>query len=154
MIQVCQIIPIRRTTPNSRCPTYTLQLAFHAPRMSVSWSPRCRDHAIIDDRRLSLLLTKVASMTGPARLNSVPKVMKPVYEKIDDLTDHVCDRHLNSEYRNFARSMTGTVSALIDHLAEEVQCRWVGPMHVFPEPPIAVAAPPGSTRRVRPLSVP
>jgi hypothetical protein len=35
-------------------------------------------------------------MLGPARLNSVPKVMKPVYEKIVGLTDDVCGRHLNT----------------------------------------------------------
>jgi hypothetical protein len=48
-------------------------------------------------------------MTGPARLNSVPKVMKPVYEKIVGLTDDVCDTHLNSEYRDFARAMTAAL---------------------------------------------
>jgi Domain of unknown function (DUF6398) len=77
--------------------------------MSGSWTPSCTDHAIIDDRRSSLLLTKVVSMTGPARLNSVPKVMKPVYEKIVGLTDDVCGRHLNSEYRDFARAMTAAL---------------------------------------------
>jgi hypothetical protein len=35
---------------------------------------RCTDHAIIDDSKIALLLTKVASMTGRARLNSVPIV--------------------------------------------------------------------------------
>ena len=48
-------------------------------------------------------------MTGPARLNSVPKVMKPVYEKIVGLTDDVYDTHLNSEYRDFARAMTAAL---------------------------------------------
>jgi len=45
-------------------------------------------------------------MTGPARLNPVPKVMLPVYEKIVGLTDAVSDRHLDSEYRDLARTMT------------------------------------------------
>jgi len=40
------------------------------------------------------------------RLNSVPKVMLSVYEKIVGLTDDVCDKHLNSEYRDLARAMT------------------------------------------------
>ncbi len=45
-------------------------------------------------------------MTDPARLNSVPKMMLSVYEKIVGLTDDVCDKHLNSEYRDLARAMT------------------------------------------------
>ena len=40
------------------------------------------------------------------RLNSVPKMMLSVYEKIVGLTDDVCDKHLNSEYRDLARAMT------------------------------------------------
>ena len=48
-------------------------------------------------------------MTGPAHLNSVPKVMMPVYEKIAGLTNEFCDRHLNSEYRQLARAMTATL---------------------------------------------
>ena len=35
-------------------------------------------------------------MTVPARSNSVPKMMLPVYQKIVGLTDDVCDKHLNS----------------------------------------------------------
>jgi hypothetical protein len=45
-------------------------------------------------------------MTVPARSNSVPKMMLPVYQKIVGLTDDVCDKHLNSEYRDLARAMT------------------------------------------------
>jgi hypothetical protein len=45
-------------------------------------------------------------MTDPARLNSIPKKMLSVYEKIVGLTDDVCDKHLNSEYRDLARAMT------------------------------------------------
>jgi Domain of unknown function (DUF6398) len=45
-------------------------------------------------------------MTDRARLRSVPKTMLPVYEKIVSLTDDVCDKHLNSEYRDLARAMT------------------------------------------------
>jgi Domain of unknown function (DUF6398) len=48
-------------------------------------------------------------MTGPAHLNSVPKIMMPVYEKIVGLTDDVCDRELNSEYRDLARAMTAAL---------------------------------------------
>ena len=45
-------------------------------------------------------------MTDPARSNSVPKAMQPVYEKIVTLTDDVCERRLNPEYREMARTMT------------------------------------------------
>jgi len=46
---------------------------------------------------------KASSVTDRARLYSVPKIMLPVYEKITGLTDNVCDKHLNSEYRDLAR---------------------------------------------------
>src|ERR1700731_3593743 len=42
---------------------------------------------------------------APASLNSVPKAMLPVYEKIVALTDDVCDRCLDPEYRAKARAM-------------------------------------------------
>src|SRR5437764_1278807 len=45
-------------------------------------------------------------MTDRTRLNSVPKIMLPVYGKIVGLSDDVCDKHLNSEYRDLARAMT------------------------------------------------
>jgi len=45
-------------------------------------------------------------MTRRARSNAVPKPMLPVYEKIVGLTDEVCAKHLNSEYRDLARAMT------------------------------------------------
>jgi hypothetical protein len=48
-------------------------------------------------------------MTGPTRSNSVPKGMLPVYERIVGLTDDVCDKRLNSEYRDLARAMTGAL---------------------------------------------
>jgi Domain of unknown function (DUF6398) len=48
-------------------------------------------------------------MTNPARSNSVPKLMLPVYEKIAGLTDDVCYRHLNPEYRTLARAMIGAL---------------------------------------------
>jgi len=48
-------------------------------------------------------------MTGPSRLSSVPKVMLLVYEKIVGLTDDVCDRYLNTEYRDLARAMTAAL---------------------------------------------
>lgn len=40
------------------------------------------------------------------RSNSVPKGMLPIFEKIVGLTDNVCNRQLNSEYRDLARAMT------------------------------------------------
>jgi len=46
---------------------------------------------------------------GPSRLRSVPKMMVPVYEKIVGLTDDVCGKRLNSEYRDLARAMTGVL---------------------------------------------
>jgi len=48
-------------------------------------------------------------MLGPSDLNSVPKTMLPIYEKIVGLTDAVCDRHLDSEYRDLAREMTAAL---------------------------------------------
>ena len=48
-------------------------------------------------------------MTVPVRSNSVPKMMLPVYQKIVGLTDDVCDKHLNSEYRDLARAMTAVL---------------------------------------------
>ena len=47
--------------------------------------------------------------TGPPRLKPVPNVMLPVYEKIVGLTDDVCNRQLNSEYRDLARAMTAAL---------------------------------------------
>jgi len=48
-------------------------------------------------------------MTGSAQLNSVPRVLIPVYENIVSLTDKVCDAHLNSEYKDLARTMAATL---------------------------------------------
>ena len=48
-------------------------------------------------------------MTGPARLNSVPKTMMRAHEKIVGLMDSVCDRHLNTEYRDLAGAMTAAL---------------------------------------------
>jgi len=48
-------------------------------------------------------------MTDATRSNVVPKFMLPVYTKIVGLIDDVCDRHLNSEYRDLARSMTAVL---------------------------------------------
>jgi hypothetical protein len=47
--------------------------------------------------------------TGPTRSNVIPKGMLPVYERIVGLTDDVCDKQLNSEYRNLARAMTAAL---------------------------------------------
>ncbi len=52
---------------------------------------------------------KASSVTDRGRLYSVPKIMLPVYEKITGLTDNVCDKHLNSEYRDLARAMTAAL---------------------------------------------
>jgi Domain of unknown function (DUF6398) len=59
--------------------------------------------------RIVVLLIRALSMTLPARSNSVPKLMLPVYEKIVGSTDDVCDRHLNPEYRALARAMTAAL---------------------------------------------
>jgi hypothetical protein len=48
-------------------------------------------------------------MMASSPLGSVPKTMLLVYEKIVGLTDDVCDRHLNSEYRDLARAMTAAL---------------------------------------------
>jgi hypothetical protein len=48
-------------------------------------------------------------MISPARLNSVPKGMLLVYERIVGVTDDVCDRHLNVEYRDLARAITAAL---------------------------------------------
>jgi hypothetical protein len=48
-------------------------------------------------------------MTAPTRLNSVPKTMMCVHEKIVGLIDGVCDKHLNTEYRDLARAMTAAL---------------------------------------------
>jgi hypothetical protein len=45
-------------------------------------------------------------MTDPTRLNSVPKGMLSIYERIVGSTDAVCDKHLDVEYRDLARAMT------------------------------------------------
>src|SRR4029450_4561789 len=43
------------------------------------------------------------------RSNSIPKAMLAIYERIVGLTDDVCERQLNSEYRDLARAMTGAL---------------------------------------------
>lgn len=45
----------------------------------------------------------------PAHLKSVPKGMLPVYQRIVSLTDDICNKHLNSEYRDLSRAMTGAL---------------------------------------------
>jgi hypothetical protein len=49
------------------------------------------------------------SMAGSARLGSLPKLMASIYEKIVGLTDDICKRHLNSEYRDLARAMAAAL---------------------------------------------
>jgi hypothetical protein len=67
-----------------------------------------KDHVITADRALRQL-SEAVSVTRPSHLRSVPKAMLPVYEKIVALTDDVCDRHLNPEYRDMARAMAGAL---------------------------------------------
>ena len=43
------------------------------------------------------------------RPKSVPKGMQVTYDAIVRLTDEVCDRHLNAEYRELARDMTAAL---------------------------------------------
>ena len=43
------------------------------------------------------------------RPTSVPKGMQATYDAIVRLTDEVCDRHLNAEYRELARAMTAAL---------------------------------------------
>jgi hypothetical protein len=48
-------------------------------------------------------------MTDSTHSNVVPKFMLPAYTKIVGLIDDVCDRHLNSEYRDLACAMTAAL---------------------------------------------
>src|SRR5438067_11064940 len=43
------------------------------------------------------------------RSNAIPKGMLVIYERIVGLTDDVCDRLLNSEYRDLARAMAAAL---------------------------------------------
>ena len=43
------------------------------------------------------------------RPKSVPKGMQATYDAIVRLTDEVCDRHLNAEYRELARDMAAAL---------------------------------------------
>jgi len=45
----------------------------------------------------------------PSGLKSVPRRMLRICEKIVAVTDDVCDRHLNQEYRELARVMTAAL---------------------------------------------
>ena len=58
-------------------------------------------------------------MMNPSRLSSVPKMMLPVYEKIVGLTDDVCDRHLNYEYRDW-----GSTAALASVWKNPAEIGW------------------------------
>jgi hypothetical protein len=57
----------------------------------------------------SLYLRNAGATMGSSSPSSVPKMMLPVYDKIVGLTDDVCDRHLNSEYRDLARAMAAAL---------------------------------------------
>jgi hypothetical protein len=43
------------------------------------------------------------------RPTSVPKGMQATYDAVVRLTDEVCDRHLNAEYRELARAMAAAL---------------------------------------------
>jgi Domain of unknown function (DUF6398) len=49
-------------------------------------------------------------MTDLNGLKSVPRRMLPICEKIIAVTDGVCDRHLNQEYRELARKMAAVLA--------------------------------------------
>src|ERR1700732_44348 len=49
-------------------------------------------------------------MTDLNGLKSVPRRMLPICEKIIAVTDGVCDRHLNQEYRELARKMAAALA--------------------------------------------
>ena len=49
-------------------------------------------------------------MAGPSGLKSVPRRLLPICEKIVAVTNDVCDRYLNQEYRELARMMTAALS--------------------------------------------
>jgi hypothetical protein len=52
---------------------------------------------------------RTGGRSGAMRSNSIPKGMLATYERIVALTDDVCDRQLNSEYRDLTRAMTGAL---------------------------------------------
>src|SRR5258707_15791261 len=86
-------------------------LEFHKrPFFCVRQPPRMlyRSHG---DRQTGfvVLRTMAISMAGPARVGSIPKLMAPIYEKVVALTDDVCKRQLNSEYRDLARAMAAAL---------------------------------------------
>jgi hypothetical protein len=56
-----------------------------------------------------VLRTMAISMAGPSRVGSIPKLMAPIYENVVGLTDDVCERQLNSEYRDLARAMAAAL---------------------------------------------
>jgi hypothetical protein len=45
----------------------------------------------------------------PARATTIPKPMLRVYEAIVSLTDAVCDKHLDSEYKALSRAMAAAL---------------------------------------------
>jgi hypothetical protein len=48
-------------------------------------------------------------MIVPSDLKSIPRRMLPIWDKIVAVTDAVCDRHLNHEYRELGRVMTAAL---------------------------------------------
>src|SRR3954465_13158933 len=82
---------------------------------------RCTETEVVQKRKTVVCLLLAASYpaaaavfrtggrSGAMRPNSIPKGMLATYERIVPLPDDVCDRQLNSEYRDLARAMTGAL---------------------------------------------
>jgi hypothetical protein len=61
-------------------------------------------------------------MTVPSDLKSIPRRMLPIWDKIVAVTDAVCDRHLNHEYRELGARDDGSYP----HMATADLCRACG----------------------------
>jgi Domain of unknown function (DUF6398) len=48
-------------------------------------------------------------MSTPDRANAVPKSMQSVYDAIVSLTDTICDKYLDSEYKKLSRAMAAAL---------------------------------------------
>lgn len=48
-------------------------------------------------------------MKTPTRATTLPKPIRPVYEAIVSLTDAVCDKYLDSEYKTLSRAMAAAL---------------------------------------------
>jgi hypothetical protein len=54
-------------------------------------------------------LPEIVLMTRDARVPQVPAAMRSVYESVVSLTDDVCNRSLDAEYRDLARAMAAAL---------------------------------------------